>query len=356
MTHTSAHTISDNESPLVSVLMPVYNREKFVDEAIESVLAQDFNSFELVLVDDGSTDASPQILKSWQEKDSRIVVVTAPHNEGIPGALNRGLAHSRGQYIARIDSDDVMLPGRLTAQVKCISSQPEVILVTSPFEYMDVNGKYIGSWKSDTPHEVVVFLLNFFNIVAGHGQVMYRKDDVLAEGGYSMEYPSSEDFDLWVKLLKRGRIACVPVPAMRQRIHPNQSPQQYASVKRKNWHGVMGNSLRHYLGREVSFDEIEALITLWRRDGKTGMAALANTVSKEAFKRFCEHNSKSFQRIASHRIAAEWKKTGHTFMEQGNKSEANVYYRIAAEWLAAGDSSNHLIALLQRLYRRVRKD
>ncbi len=356
MTNTSAGTIEDNGSPLVSVLMPVYNREKFVDEAIESVLAQDYNSFELVLVDDGSTDASPQILKRWQEKDSRIVVVTAPHNEGIPGALNRGLAHSRGRYIARIDSDDVMLPGRLSAQTKFISSRPDVILVTSPFEYMDADGKYISSWKSDAPHEVVVFLLNFFNIVAGHGQVMYRKDDVLAEGGYSMEYPSSEDFDLWVKLLKRGRIECVPVPAMRQRIHPNQSPQQYASVKRKNWHGIMSNSLRHYLGREVSFDEIEALITLWRRDGQTGMATLANAVSKEAFKRFCEHNSESFQRIASRRIAAEWKNTGHTFMGLGKKDEAREYYRIANEWLAIDDSSNNLIAFLQRLYRKVRKD
>jgi hypothetical protein len=353
MAHTSADTLKDNGFPLVSVLMPVYNREKFVDEAIESVLAQDYNSFELVLVDDGSTDASPQILKRWQEKDSRIVVVTAPHNEGIPGALNRGLAHARGKYIARIDSDDVMLPGRLSAQVQCISTRPDVILITSPFEYMDVNGKYVNTWKSDTPHEVVVFLLNFFNIIAGHGQVMYRKEDVLAEGGYSMDYPSSEDFDLWVKLLKRGRIECVPVPAMRQRIHPNQSPQQYAAVKRKNWHGIMGNSLRHYLGREVSFDEIEALITLWRRDGKAGMAPLANAVTQETFKRFCELNSKPFQFIASRRIAEEWQHTGDKFMKQGNETEAREYYRIAKEWHALGHSSGSLMTLFKRLYKKV---
>ncbi len=323
---------------LISVIMPVYNRENFLDEAIESVLAQDYDSFELVLIDDGSTDSSPEILRKWSELDSRIVVITSPQNEGISGALNRGLIQARGQYIARIDSDDVMLPGRLSAQVKVLQSRPDIILVTSPFEYMDVDGKYIGSWQADESHEVVVFLLNFFNIIAGHGQVMYRKDDVLALGGYSMLYTSSEDFDLWGRLLQRGRIERVPVLGMRQRIHGNQSLQQYATFKRKNWHAIMGNSLRRYLERDVKWEEIEALITLWRLDGRTGMAAIADAISREAFKRFCKKNNKLLQRQASDRIAMQWKHAARHFTSISKEEDAIEYYKRSKAWFDMGNS------------------
>lgn len=148
--------------------MPVYNRETYVDEAIRSVLEQDFADFELLIVDDGSTDRTPEIVRVWGERDRRITIVTAPRNEGIPRALNRGLAQARGAYIARMDSDDIMLPHRLAAQEAVLDERPDVVLVSCAYDLIDAGGARLTPWRGDEPHEVMVFLLNFYNIVGGH--------------------------------------------------------------------------------------------------------------------------------------------------------------------------------------------
>ena len=143
--------------------MPVFNRERFVDAAIRSVLEQDFDDFELLLVDDGSTDGTPEILAAWTQRDPRVVVVTSPTNQGLPGALNLGLAHARGRYVARLDSDDFMMPRRLAAQAAVLDARPEVVLVSCAYDIVDMAGNHLRTWKGDEPHEVVVFLLHFFN-------------------------------------------------------------------------------------------------------------------------------------------------------------------------------------------------
>src|SRR6202171_3622892 len=234
-------------SSRVTVLMPVFNRERFLDEAIQSVIAQDFADFELLIVDDGSTDGTPEMLRAWAQRDARIVVITSPQNQGIPAALNFGLDHARAPYVARLDSDDVMTPRRLAAQAAVLDSHPEVVLVSCAYETMDSEGNYLGTWRGDEPHEVVTYLLNFYNIVGGGGQVMFRRSEVIAEGGYASEYPSSEDYDLWVRLLRRGRILTLPLVGMRKRHHEANSRSRYASVKRANWSAIMRHSLAPYL-------------------------------------------------------------------------------------------------------------
>src|ERR1700681_359089 len=123
-------------NPRVTVLMPVFNRERFVGEAIESVIGQDFTEFELLIVDDGSTDRTPQLLREWARRDSRIVIVTSPVNQGIPTALNAGLRHARAPYVARLDSDDIMMPRRLAAQAAILDTQPDVVLASCAYETM----------------------------------------------------------------------------------------------------------------------------------------------------------------------------------------------------------------------------
>src|SRR5947207_14561480 len=108
--------VSMSGVPLVTVLMPVFNRDDFVDDAIRSVIEQDFADFELLIVDDGSSDRTPEILQSWTGRDPRIVVITSPTNVGIPSALNLSLQQARGTYIARFDGDDLMMPRRLAEQ------------------------------------------------------------------------------------------------------------------------------------------------------------------------------------------------------------------------------------------------
>jgi len=320
-------------TPRVTVLMPAFNRERFAGEAIQSVLAQDYEDFELVIVDDGSTDRTPEILRSFAEKDSRIVVVTSPENRGIPSALNLGLAHARAPLVARLDSDDLMMPRRLAAQADVLDAQPEVALASCAYEIMDVEGTTLATWRGDEPHEVVELLLNFYNIVGGGGQVMFRRDDVLAEGGYDVRYPSSEDYDLWVKLLRRGRILTLPLVGMRQRQHEARSLVQYATKKRANWTAIMRGALERYLGRAIRDEEISALITLWRHDGVTGMARIADQTMREAFARFRNaHSDSALRACARRRIARQWMEGARHFARAGYHIEAMRYRARAASW------------------------
>jgi hypothetical protein len=313
--------------------MPVFNRERFVDEAIESVIAQDFSDFELLIVDDGSTDRTPAILRAWARRDARIVVITSPENQGIPAALNSGLRHASAPYVARLDSDDIMMPRRLAAQAAVLDSEPEVVLVSCAYEIMDSEGNYLGTWNGDEPHEVVVHLLNFYNIVGGGGQVMFRRSEVLDEGGYDCQYPSSEDYDLWVRLLRRGRIRTLPLIGMKQRHHGARSAVQYASVKRANWTGIMRQSLGRFLGRPIRDDEIAALITVWRLDGSTGMASTADRTMREAFARFrSEHSDRELRRCVRNRTARQWMEAAQAFASAGHLVEATRYVARAVWW------------------------
>jgi glycosyltransferase involved in cell wall biosynthesis len=320
-------------SPRVTILMPVFNRERFVNEAIESVVTQDFADFELLIVDDGSTDQTPDILEAWEKRERRIVVIRSEKNQGIPAALNLGLAHARAGYVARLDSDDLMLPGRLAAQAAILDSRPEVVLVSCAYEVVDAEGRYLGTWLGDEPHEVVTYLLCFFNIVGGGGQVMFRLAEVLAEGGYNCDFPSSEDYDLWVRLLQRGRILTLPLVGMRKRQHDNDSSVQYASVKRANWNGIMRKSLEPYLKRRVRDDEIAALITVWRHDGTPGMGPAADGVMRETFAHFCrEHDERELQRCARRRIARQWLDAARMFAARRHQVEATKFVWRAVRW------------------------
>ena len=320
-------------NPKVTVLIPVFNRERFVDEAIRSVIEQDFDDFELLLVDDGSTDRTPEVLETWKQRDPRVVVVTSPTNQGIPAALNLGLAHARGKYVARLDSDDFMMPRRLAEQAALLDAHPEVVLASCAYDIVDDAGTHLRTWKGDEPHEVMAFLLHFFNAVGG-GQVMFRLAEVLEEGGYAREYPSSEDYELWVRLLRRGRIETLPFVGMTKRTHANQAWKQYGHVKRANWSGIMRSSLEPYLRRALRDDEIAALITVWRLDGRLGMGRIADDIMREAFARFRnEVPDRALQSCARRRIAWQWYTASRNFARRGHPLEAMTYLARAARWL-----------------------
>ncbi len=321
-------------TPKVTVLIPVFNREQFVDEAIRSVIEQDFDDFELLLVDDGSTDGTPAVLERWKTRDPRVRVVTSPANLGIPGALNLGLAHARGTYVARLDSDDLMMPRRLAAQAAVLDARPEVSLVSSAIEIVDLDGNHLATRKGDEPQEIMAFLLNFFNAVGGGGQVMFRLADVVEDGGYARQYPSSEDYDLSVRLLRRGRIETLPLVGMIKRAHGHQSITRYGAFKRANWTGIMRSGLEPYLRRPVRDDEITALITLWQHDECIGMGRIADAVIREAFARF-RHDvpDPALQARLQRRIAWQWYFAGRILRSRGQWLEAMKYLARAGRWL-----------------------
>jgi glycosyltransferase involved in cell wall biosynthesis len=321
----------EEKNPKVTVLVPVFNRERLVEDAIRSVIEQDFDDFELLLVDDGSTDRTPEVLASWKERDPRVSVVTSPANQGLAAACNVGLAHARGKYVARLDSDDLMLPRRLAEQAAVLDTRPDVVLVSCAFDIVDLEGRHLGVWKNDEPPEVTKFLLNFFNLIGG-AQLMFRLADVVAEGGYAVEFPVCEDYDLWVRMLRRGRIETLPLVGTTIRRHDSHLWAQH--FKPPYWTRIMRSSLEPYLQRAVGDDEIAALITLWRRDGALGRGAIADRILQEAFARFGdEFPDRALRARVRKRIVSQWVVAAKNLARLGHRIEASMYLMRAARWL-----------------------
>jgi len=133
-----------DKTPQVSVIMPAYNAEKYIGEAIESILNQTYKDFELIIVNDASTDSTGSIIKTYAEKDERIVVLENEQNLNIAGSLNRAISAAKGEFLARMDADDIALPERLEIQSKAMQENPKVAVVGNDINLIDENGSVIG--------------------------------------------------------------------------------------------------------------------------------------------------------------------------------------------------------------------
>ncbi|NJO41927.1 MAG: glycosyltransferase [Cyanobacteria bacterium CRU_2_1] len=208
-----------SQSPGVSVLMAVYNTEQYVAQAIESILNQTFLDFELIIIDDGSTDRSLKILQTYAAEDQRIRI-TSRENRGIPKTRNEMVAQSSGEFIAVMDSDDVALPDRLTQQVKFLHQNPETVWVGGAFELIDEKRRLITQIPlPEQDHEIRQLLQNGHTSFL-HPTAMMRRSAVLAVGGYDETLPLAEDLDLWFKLSQVGGLANLKDAVVQYRLHP----------------------------------------------------------------------------------------------------------------------------------------
>ncbi len=208
-------------TPRVSVLMAVYNSASFVAEAIESVLAQTMADLELVLVDDGCTDQSPEILARYAAMDPRVVLYRQ-QNQGIGGATNQALRLARAPYVAILDSDDAMLPERLAFQADYLDQHPDIAAVGSQWSTMDVNGNPQGIDRHPTDPDAL-FTLMFAYFSMHHPTIMARKEHILACGGYDhLSRQGCMDYALFRDILLAGnRMANLPQVLTRWRLNPN---------------------------------------------------------------------------------------------------------------------------------------
>jgi len=206
------------QGPRVSVLLPVWNGERFLRPAVESILRQTFSSLELIVIDDGSTDASAAIAESLARDDDRVRVLRRSH-EGLSPALNAGLAAARGEYIARMDADDVSVPHRLEKQVAFLDSHPACVAAGAWIEVVDESGQPLGLKTFVQTHaEISAALLGGISPIA-HPTVVIRRDAVQAAGGYDERFYPSEDLDLWFRLAEHGELANIGEPLLRHRRH-----------------------------------------------------------------------------------------------------------------------------------------
>src|SRR5262245_24449723 len=182
------------ESPKVTVVIPVYNRERYVAAAIESILAQTFPDFELLVIDDGSADRSREVIRSY--RDPRLHLVCNETNLGIPKTRNRGLQLAQGEYLAFLDSDDWAYPERLAKQVAFLDSRPDYAAVGAWIMWMDEEGRPLGRdrRKPVLPDDIAAQRLFRQGIT---NSASMARTVVLREYGHREEYDLSEDFDLW---------------------------------------------------------------------------------------------------------------------------------------------------------------
>ncbi|MDR2622351.1 MAG: glycosyltransferase [Dysgonamonadaceae bacterium] len=201
----------------ISVVMPVFNSEKYVAEAVDSILNQTFTDFEFIILNDGSTDATSNILAGYNDK--RIKVVTLKH-EGLVYCLNKGLELSKGKYIARMDSDDIAYPERLQVQYDFMESHPDVGICGTNYKMFNDTNNNIYTSKfpaNDTDIRAQMFGYSAFC----HPAVMLRKDCLEKSGlKYDKDFFRAEDYRLWIDLLDYTQGANISQVLLHYRIHP----------------------------------------------------------------------------------------------------------------------------------------
>jgi glycosyltransferase involved in cell wall biosynthesis len=222
-------------NPAVSVLLPVYNAQRYVAEAVESILAQSFSDFELIIVDDGSTDGSLRILRRFAARDPRVRLVSR-ENRGLVATLNEMIAMARGELLARMDADDISLPDRLALQVDYLRNHPDVVCVGGGQIWIDDGGFAFHEFQFPCGDaEIQELLLNGVTSLV-HPSVMMRRGAVLDVGGYDPEMKEGEDFDLWLRLGERGRLANLEQVIIKYRIHDrsktvlDEEPSRYGQL------------------------------------------------------------------------------------------------------------------------------
>lgn len=196
-------------SPLVSVIMPVYNGARFLEPAIRSILDQTLQNFELLICDDGSTDESLPIAHRFAGMDHRIRVLALPH-EGFAATLNSGVAAAGSPLLARMDADDIALPERLEKQLDFLSKRPEVVAVGTSAAVIDSEGRRSGEWDVPTDHKSIdKDHINGWAVNFIHPTITMRREALIEAGGYSTgeEARYVEDIHLWLRLAERGELA-----------------------------------------------------------------------------------------------------------------------------------------------------
>lgn len=244
-----------DERPIISVLMPVYNSERYVAGSVESVLRQTLPDFEFIIVDDGSTDRSLEILRTYAAKDSRIRL-TSRENKGVARTRNEMLVQARGEFIAVMDADDIALPERFALQVSFLRTHPEVVCIGGAYEIIDEVGRLLTCLSPPRENGEIQQ-----QALAGHGSIchscaMIRRSSLLDINGYDEAFTIAPDLDLWLRLGEIGELVNLKEPILKYRIHTNSISGQNP-VKQRDAARIACERAWKRRGIEGHFEAIE---------------------------------------------------------------------------------------------------
>lgn len=246
--------------PDITVLVPAYNAAKYIARAIDSVLAQSFANFELLVINDGSTDDTQLVIESFNDPRIRLINQT---NQGVAAALNIGLLNARAELVARFDADDICMPHRLQLQYDFMRSHPAHVLVGSNAHYINKNGEYVftetlPAYDHDAIRELEPMKCPFI-----HSAVMFRKSCILEAGGYDTLAFAFEDHLLWSKIIQYHKTANLPQVLLQVRLNPG-SVSIDERWRTKRFHEIKSGAIRQGF---ISEDEsAELLLILKKQD------------------------------------------------------------------------------------------
>lgn len=270
-------------APAVSVILPVYNCEKFLARAIQSVLDQSLSNFELIIINDGSTDRTEFIILSFP--DPRIIYLKNENNKGLIFSLNRGIEIAQGKYIARMDADDICLPQRFEIQKKFLDAHPETAVVASTIRFINENDEPTGEWPLDQKsisHKQIRRMMLKENCIA-HPTVMGRME-VFRKFKYKTYQKNIEDYDLWLRMLNRQlKIEKIAEPLLLYRVHSNSITGIHLKTKnfffqhvRMKWKLLWHETLSGHINSYTFRIKLSAFIDLVYGTGK----AIINLLGK----------------------------------------------------------------------------
>jgi glycosyltransferase involved in cell wall biosynthesis len=243
--------------PKISVVMPAYNAAAFVDEAVGSILGQTFRDFEFIIIDDGSTDATASILKRYAALDGRIRL-HHQENLGLIAALNRGCRLARGEYIARMDADDISLPRRLERQLEYVERHPPIGIVGTWIYNIDGNGAVKRAWRPPTKPKVLEWT-HFFGVCVSHPTVLMRRRVLENLGFYRDGTAHVEDVDLWLRASSITAFGNVPEILFKYRTWEESVSHTHRRRARESHVRLLAAFIKDFLGVEPPAETVAGL-------------------------------------------------------------------------------------------------
>ena len=262
----------------ISVLLPVYNPGAPLRQAIVSILRQDFDEFEFLIIDDASTDGSPGIIRDFARRDPRVRAVFHKSNQGLAKTLNEGLETAGGELVARMDADDEALPHRLRFQHLFMEAHPEVAVAGGYVFHMGVTRERDRLVELPVSHSEIVEILKTQNCLY-HSSVVLRRREILNLGGYRAEFTNAEDYDLWLRVSRAYQLANLPIPLIRYRF--SVSGMSLGRKWEQLYYVFLAQAAREDSGGNFSAWEKEARERLARVDRPTFMIRVAKGTAEK---------------------------------------------------------------------------
>ncbi|MCC7207907.1 MAG: glycosyltransferase [Anaerolineae bacterium] len=253
-----------DDTPLLSVVMPAYNAERFLPQAVESILDQSFGYFEFLIIDDASTDQTPALLARYQAQDKRIHVHRQPANQGVTAALNMGLRQARGKFIARMDADDISLPRRFEKQLSYLARCPDIGVLGTGVQTINEHEQVEKRMLPSSP-ALTGWTMLFFNSIA-HPSVMIRRDVLEALGGYNPAMRQAQDYELWLRARRMTRLTNLPEVLLLYRVWTGSVSSRLKRHQSENAASLVSDAIYDLIGERITLEEVRWLQGLAQAD------------------------------------------------------------------------------------------